>query len=143
MASKATQANHGFGVRRQGGKGRGKRQANAMTIEGSSVVNNTSHSSYEVKKETTNEVEDNMMVFLPVNIGSKKFDALIDTGANQNFVSEEAVRRAGIVTKKTKPKELRMADGTVKMLDEKAFLTVKCGEWTFCDEFVVAPIIFK
>ena len=114
-----------------------------MTIEGSSVVNNNSHSSYEVTDTAALKVEDNTMVFLPVDIGSGKFDALIDTGANWNFVSEDTVREAGIVTRKTKPKELQMADGTVKMLNEKVFMTVKCGEWTFCDEFVVAPVHFQ
>ena len=36
-----------------------------------------------------------------------------------------------------------MADRTVKTLNEKAFLMVKCGEWTFCDEFVVTPVHFQ
>ena len=89
------------------------------------------------------EAEDNSMVFLPVEVGREKFDALINTGANRNFILAEAVRLAGIVTTKTKPKELRMANRMVKMLNKKAFLTVKCGDWTFCNKFVVAPVQFQ
>ena len=89
------------------------------------------------------KAEDNSMVFLPVDIGSGKFDALINTGANWNFILVEAVRLAGIVTTKTKPKELWMANRMVKMLNEKAFLMVKCGDWMFCDEFVVTPVHFQ
>ena len=55
----------------------------------------------------------------------------------------DAVRKAGIPTWKTKPKELRMADGSVQTLDKKAFLTIKCGDWVFCNEFVVAPVRFE
>ena len=108
-ASKATQANWSFGSRRQGGKGKGKKQANAMTIKGNlgvAVVNNNPHSSYHKFDAAAFKAEDNTMVFLPVEVGSGKFNALIDTGANQNFISVDAVRTAGIVTTKTKPKEL-------------------------------------
>ena len=145
-ANKATQADCSFGGRRQGGKGKGKRQANAMTIEGnagSSTVNNNTLSPYYLFDAAAFEAEDNSMVFLPVEIGSGKFDALIDTGANRNFILAEAVRAAGVSTTRTKPKELCMADGTIKTLDEKAFLIVKCGDWEFCDEFVVAPVHFE
>ena len=80
-----------------------------MTIEGNtgnSVVNNNSCSSYHMFDAVAFEAEDNSMVFLPVEVGREKFNALIDTGANQNFILAEAVRLASIVTTKTKPKEL-------------------------------------
>lgn len=146
-ANKATQADR-FGGRRGGGRGRGKGKgkANAATVSeaaGSTVVNNNSQSSYSLFDAAAFEAEDNSLVFLPVSVGSGKFEALVDTGANRNFISREAVRAAGVPTRKTPKKELRMADGSIQTLDEKAFLTIKCGDWEFCDEFVVAPVHFE
>ena len=65
-----------------------------MTVSkgaGSSVVNNKSYSLYEQVETAAFEAEDNSMVFLPVEVGSGKFEALVDTGANRNFISIDAV----------------------------------------------------
>ena len=85
-AGKATQADR-YGGRRGGGhkRGKSKGKANATTVSegaGSSVVNNKSYSLYEQVEMVAFKAEDNSMVFLPVEVGSGKFEALVDTGAN-------------------------------------------------------------
>ena len=94
-AGKATQADRYRGRQGRGRKrGKGKGKANAMTVSkgaGSSVVNNKSYSSYKQVEMVAFEAEDNSMVFLPVEVGSGKFEALVDTGANRNFILIDTV----------------------------------------------------
>ena len=79
-------------------KGKGRRpQVNSVTIEqgaGSSSVNNTQPRSYLL---TESNLED-PLVFLPVQINDLIYQALVDSGASQNFISRKVVDQNGLTT---------------------------------------------